>query len=201
MIPSLHENVWYEVYCVIDYHCSKGMPMIFNNNHDSEENKDQQEGAEQEMYDNVDQNQELHLCKQDVAMWKDQASRIFADFDNYKKRTEKEQLSWMQTAQGKVLKDLLSVVDNFDRALASKTDDAADVYAGIEMIYKSVLQVLHKYGVTEFAEYTAFDPEMHEALMDAESADHASGQIVQVLEKGFMIKDKVLRPAKVIVAK
>ena len=107
----------------------------------------------------------------------------------------------MQTAQVSILKDLLSVVDNFDRALQGKNDASADVYAGIEMIYKSVIQLLHKYSVKEFANYQAFDPELHEAVMDIESADHQSGQIVQVLEKGFMIKDKVLRPAKVIIAK
>jgi molecular chaperone GrpE len=144
---------------------------------------------------------DLDQCKQDAAMWRDQASRIFADFDNYKKRMDREQVSWMQTAQVSVLKDLLSVVDNFDRALSSKTDAHADVYAGIEMIHKSVMQVLNKYGVKEFANYQEFDPEYHEALMAVESADHASGQIVQVLEKGFMVKDKVLRPAKVMIAK
>ena len=144
---------------------------------------------------------ELEQCQQDAAMWKDQASRIFADFDNYKKRMEKEQASWMQTAQLGVLKDLLSVVDNFERALSSKNDSSADVYAGIEMIYKSVVQLLNKYGVKEFANYQEFDPEYHEALMDIASPEHKSGEIVQVLEKGFMIKDKVLRPAKVMIAK
>ena len=144
---------------------------------------------------------ELEQCKADVNLWRDQASRVLADFDNYKKRMEKEQASWMQVAQVSVLKDLLTVVDNFERALSSKTESTADLYAGIEMIYKAVLQLLQKYGVKEFTDYTTFDPELHEALMDIESADHQSGQIVQVLEKGFMVKDKVLRPAKVMVAK
>lgn len=157
--------------------------------------------ADQIMEQELEKTTELELCQQDAAMWKDQVARIFADFDNYKKRMEREQASWMQTAQVSVLKDLLSVVDNFDRALSVKNDSSADVYAGIEMIYKSVMQLLHKYGVKEFTDYQAFDPELHEALMDIESADHTSGQIVQVLEKGFMIKDKVLRPAKVMIAK
>jgi molecular chaperone GrpE len=113
---------------------------------------------------------------------------------------DREQIQWMQTAQTMVVKDLLTVVDNFERALSQKTEDTASLYIGIEMIYKSVLNILAKYGVKEFAEYNEFDPEKHEALMHAESADHESGQIVQVLEKGFMIKDKVLRPAKVTVA-
>ena len=167
----------------------------YDDQYQPEEIMDQQEEQ------HVVENNELTECKQDLAMWKDQAARIFADFENYKKRMEREQVSWMQTAQVSILKDLLTVVDNFDRALSAKNDAHADMYAGIEMIYKSVLQLLQKYGVKEFTEYGQFDPEFHEALMDIESADHTSGQIVQVLEKGFMIKDKVLRPAKVMVAK
>jgi molecular chaperone GrpE len=156
---------------------------------------------QEQMQEELPKNNELEKCQQDVALWKDQASRIYADFENYKKRMDKEQMSWMQTAQVSVLKDLLTVVDNFDRALSAKTDATADMYAGIEMIYKSVVQLLNKYGVKEFTDYQQFDPEFHEALMDVDSADHATGQIVQVLEKGFMIKDKVLRPAKVMIAK
>ncbi len=177
--------------------------MEFNNQNDTQLQEEQDVMMEHEaiMEQELEKTTELELCQQDAAMWKEQAARIFADFDNYKKRMERDQASWMQTAQVSVLKDLLSVVDNFDRALSVKNDSSADVYAGIEMIYKSVMQLLHKYGVKEFATYQAFDPELHEALMDIESADHESGQIVQVLEKGFMIKDKVLRPAKVMIAK
>lgn len=148
----------------------------------------------------VDEISDVEAYKQEAAMWKDQYARISADFDNYKKRMDREQVQWMQTAQTMVIKDLLTVVDNFERALSQKTEDTASLYIGIEMIYKSVLNILAKYGVKEFAEYKEFDPEKHEALMHAESSDHESGQIVQVLEKGFMIKDKVLRPAKVTVA-
>lgn len=173
-----------------------------NNQNDLQYQEEQEEMIEQEyMEQALEKTTDLEQCQQEATMWKDQAARIFADFENYKKRIEREQISWMQTAQVSVLKDLLPVVDNFDRALAGKNDASADLYAGIEMIYKSVTQLLHKYDVKEFAEYQAFDPEFHEALMDIESADHTSGQIVQVLEKGFMVKDKVLRPARVMVAK
>ena len=176
------------------------MPMKSNNQNDGQHQEEQMLDQEQ-MHDELEENTELEKCQQDAAMWKEQTARIFADFDNYKKRMERDQVSWIQTAQLSILKDLLSVVDNFDRALQGKNVASADLYAGIEMIYKSVMQLLNKYGVKEFANYQAFDPELHEAVMDIESADHQSGQIVQVLEKGFMIKDKVLRPAKVIIAK
>ncbi len=176
--------------------------MKSNNHNDGQHQEEHEETMDQEqIHEELETTTELEKCQQDAAMWKDQASRIFADFENYKKRMERDQASWMQTAQTSILKDLLSVIDNFDRALLAKNDESVDVYAGIEMIYKSVVQLLNKYGVKEFAEYTTFDPEFHEALMDIESADHTTGDIVQILEKGFMIKDKVLRPAKVMVAK
>lgn len=167
-----------------------------------------QEEIQEDIQTSLDDTTQLSQCQQELAkiqqeclLWKDQSARIFADFDNYKKRIDKERVQWMQTAQISVLKDLLSVVDNFDRALSSKTAENQAMYAGIEMIYKAVVQLLNKHGVKEFAEYKEFDPEFHEALMDIESADHQTGQIVQVLEKGFMVKDVVLRPAKVTIAK
>lgn len=149
----------------------------------------------------VEGNAELEHCQKELTQWKDQATRIFADFENFKKRTEREQAQWMQVAQTSVLKDLLSMVDDFDRALAQKTEDTKDLYAGIEMIYASLVKVLKKYDVKEFESYQTFDPELHEALMRVDSPDHEEGQIVQVLEKGFMCKETVLRPAKVSVAK
>ncbi|AXK61101.1 nucleotide exchange factor GrpE [Candidatus Chromulinivorax destructor] len=171
------------------------------NENDMHNQNEQEEVVDQEVEQvEAAQISDLEVCQQEAAMWKDQYARISADFDNYKKRMDREQIQWMQTAQTMVIKDLLPVVDNFERALSQKTDDTANLYVGIEMVYKSVLQTLAKYGVKEFAEYKQFDPELHEALMHAQSADHESGQIVQVLEKGFMIKDKVLRPAKVTVA-
>jgi len=163
--------------------------------------EEMQEAMEQLQGTSSVDNSELLACQEQVAYWKDQTARQLADFENYKKRMDREQIQWMQTAQTMVIKDLLTVVDNFDRALSQKTESTADLYAGVEMIYKSVLQLLQKYGVQEFTEYNEFDPEKHEALMDVESSNHTSGQIVQVLEKGFTMKDKVIRPAKVSLAK
>ncbi len=173
--------------------------MELNNHNDLYDQDEQNHVVDQEPVE-LNEINNLEICQQEAALWKDQYARISADFDNYKKRMDREQIQWMQTAQTMVVKDLLTVVDNFERALSQKTDDTASLYIGIEMIYKSILQLLNKYGVKEFSEYTIFDPELHEALMHADSADHTPGQIVQVLEKGFMIKDKVLRPAKVTVA-
>ncbi|MGZ6251256.1 MAG: nucleotide exchange factor GrpE [Candidatus Chromulinivorax sp.] len=169
--------------------------MNFDTN--EQQNHDETQNQEQATVENS----VLQECQEQVNLWKNQAARVLADFDNYKKRMDKEQSLWISTAQVGVLKDLLTMLDNFERALANKSENAKDVYAGIEMIYKSFVQVLQKYGVQEFTDYQEFNPELHEALMTVDSADHQSGQIVQVLEKGFMAKDKVLRPAKVSIAK
>lgn len=171
--------------------------MNFDNNFD-QQLEEQTETSSAEQASSIT---ELEQCQADVALWKEQTARVFADFENYKKRMERDQASWMQTAQVAVLKDLLAVVDNFDRALVAKNSENEQLFAGIEMIYKSVLAILNKHGVKEFTDYTHFDPEFHEALMDIESPEHTTGQIVQILEKGFMVKDKVLRPAKVVIAK
>jgi len=170
-----------------------------SNNQNDLNKQEEQEFVEQKQIE-LNEISNLEICQQEIAQYKDQLARVSADFDNYKKRMNREQIQWMQTAQTMVIKDLLTVIDNFERALSQKTDETASMYVGIEMIYKSVVQLLTKYGVKEFSEYKEFDPELHEALMHAESADHTPGQIVQVLEKGFMMKDKVLRPAKVTVA-
>lgn len=138
--------------------------------------------------------------EQEVENYKDKTARLYADFDNYKKRMEKEQAQWISNAQGKVLKDILPLVDNVTRALEQKTPQTAATFTGIEMVLQALLQVLAKYGITEFTSYEMFDPEFHEALTQVPSPEHASGQIVQVFEKGFMMHGKVLRPAKVVVA-
>lgn len=129
--------------------------------------------------------------------WKDRALRTAADFENFKKRSEKERLMWIANAQSSVLLDVISIVDDFDRAFSS----SASKDAGFELIYKSLQKILEKYGVQEIKDLTEFDPVKHEAILQVESADHKQDDIVQVLQKGYLFKGEVLRPAKVSVAK
>lgn len=150
---------------------------------------------------------ELKLCKAELSTYQDKYTRLQADFDNFKRRTDKEKISWISSAQSAVLVDLLSIVDDFDRAMSEAKKASVDNAAiaswirGFELIDKSFYKLLNKYGVQEMKDYATFDPEKHEALMHVDSADHKTGEIVQVLQKGFMVKDTVLRPAKVSVAK
>jgi molecular chaperone GrpE (heat shock protein) len=136
--------------------------------------------------------------------WADKYLSLTADFENYKKRVSSERADWAHEAQKKVFLDLLAVIDNFERALEQekKREATAGVswIAGFEMIYQSLEKILTKYGVKEITDFSVFNPKYHEALMQVESAKHKSGEVVQVLQKGYVMNDKVIRPATVSVA-
>lgn len=137
---------------------------------------------------------------------KDKYVRLGADYQNYKKRVELQRAEWAFSAQSKIILELLPVIDNFDRALeeAQKNNENQDLkkwLAGFELIHKNLYDCLKSCNVTEIDQVTTFDPELHEALMQVEDEKYESGQIVQVLQKGFMLDSKVIRPAKVSVAK
>jgi molecular chaperone GrpE (heat shock protein) len=143
-------------------------------------------------------------CCQDLKDIKDRYIYLTAEFDNYKKRMEKERGQWIASAQAMVLKDILPIVDDFERALqqlqAQKLpSEIASHLAGIELIAKSLQKLLKKYDVQEITDVTTFDPEFHEAIMQVKS-DQPSGSIVSVFQKGYKHKGQVLRPAQVSVA-
>jgi molecular chaperone GrpE len=170
-----------------------------------ENNADQNHSSSQDQHDSqptegqVDSKNpksEVEMCLTELSIWKDQCKRVSADFENFKKRTEKEQARWADIAKESVLFDLLSFIDSFDMALAQPQIDKV----GIEMMYQSLMKILTKNDVKPMAETKEFNPQFHEAVMQVVSNEHQSGEIVQFLSKGFMLKDKVLRPAKVSVA-
>lgn len=135
-----------------------------------------------------------------------QLARLTADFQNYKKRVEKDRALWMDRSRMDVLLPLLSVVDNFDRALkdAQNNDDQEKFQnwiKGFEMIRTALYDFLAQQKVVVIEQMKTFDPLLHEAVMQVESADHESEEIVQVMQTGYMHKDQVLRTAKVSVAK
>ena len=148
---------------------------------------------------------ESDLCEQELAQVKDTLVRLGADFQNYKKRVEKDRSHWAHMIQSEMILDLLPVIDNFDRALeeAQKEESAEDAkwLEGINMIHKAFYDYLKKQDVAVIEQMQTFDPELHEALMQVESEDHNDGDIVQVLQRGFTLKGKVIRPAKVSVCK
>ena len=143
------------------------------------------------------QDEQVALCIAELSMWKDQCKRISAEFENFKKRTERDQVRWSEFAKESLLQDILPFVDTFDLALQQK---AGTNCAGIEMVYQATLKLLQKNDVSVMMVDKHFDPEFHEAVMQVNSDKHLSGEIVEVLAKGFLLKDRVLRHAKVSVA-
>lgn len=129
--------------------------------------------------------------------------RSRAEFANYKRRIERDQAQQFQMTVGNVVRRYLTIVDDLERALRDRPqgDEGAAWANGIELIYRKLLAALEADGVRVMdAHGQMFDPVQHEAIMQEPSPDHASGQIIDVLQNGYLIGDRVLRPAIVRVA-
>ncbi len=123
--------------------------------------------------------------------------RLMADFQNYKKRVEKEKKDLYSYANEKLVTELLAVLDNFERALSH--EDAGDGFKeGMEMIFKQLVDVLEKSGLAEIAALGEdFDPNFHNAVMTEETEEYESGKVSGVLQKGYTLNGKVIRPSMV----
>lgn len=173
---------------------------------DNAQDSQEQNGPSGHEQSSNDLQAELDACKVTSDQWQQRFIQVSADMQNYKRRMEKEQLSWTRRAQEGVLVQLLPIVDDFDRALAEQKKHAVDQdlsawMVGFEMISKELYKFLKSVHVTEILTSSAFDPELHEAVAQVEAPEVASGDIVEVLQKGYMLGDQVLRPAKVTVAR
>lgn len=140
-----------------------------------------------------------------VADMKQRYMRLQADFANFKKRTAGEKLQISEVAKMEVLQNVLPVVDNFERALQvpqdKLTDDLKSFVDGYEMIYKQLMTVLEKEGVVKIdAVGKPFDPNYHQAVMRVASDEYDNDVVVEVLQEGYLLGDKTLRPAMVKVA-
>lgn len=129
--------------------------------------------------------------------------RKTAEFDNFRKRIERERKDFTEWAAADVLGDLLALMDDFDRALTVETPEAARPYkVGVEMIHKALHELVRKRGVTEVeALGQDFNPHHHQAVSYEEVAGARDGEVVQVLQQGYMLGERLLRPAMVRVAK
>lgn len=132
---------------------------------------------------------------------RDQLLRKLADFDNFRKRTEREKADYFKYALADIIRSLLPVLDNFDRALAHNTDANDEFRTGIEMIYKQLFETLEKSGVSVISEAgVPFDPTIHEAVMSEENPAVPSHTVIDVLQKGYFLNDRLIRPAMVKVS-
>lgn len=170
---------------------------------------DEKEKNESEVTQDVSENTTEHesalqTCQQELLHAREQYARVTADLQNFQRRMRQEQSMWMQKAQDDVLSSLLAISDDIDRAfdnVPAHTDTASqDWIKGFELIRGTVQKLLDQYHVVTMDNYDAFNPEFHEALVQVPSDNHASGAIVEVMQKGYMRNDRVLRPARVSVA-
>ena len=171
------------------------------NNEEIKEN-DAPEVSAEETEANVD-NSDFDKLKEDFDKLNNQYLRLAADFDNYRKRQEAERENLLKFGTENALKKLIEVLDNFERGQKSleNVDDCQKVKESFGLVHKQVVETLNKLGMEEIkAEGEEFDPNFHEAVMRTPTADYPENTIVNELQKGYKMGDKVLRPTLVNVA-
>ncbi len=147
--------------------------------------------------------EELQAAQAKADEYLDGWQRARAEFANYKKRVDRDQAQTYQNAVGSVVKRYLDAVDDLERALKNRPQDAegASWAQGIELVYRKLLATMENDGVVAMkADGALFDPNLHEAVTSEANDDYESGQIIEVLQQGYLIGDRVLRPAMVRVA-
>ncbi len=177
----------------------------------SQENENLEESQTEEVVEpQVEETEEvdpLEAALAEAADWKDKFLRAHADFENSKRRLEKDKMNAVAYANESFANDILAVMDSFDSALASMedTEESSEVLSnmkeGVNLTFEQLKKILKKNSIKEIDCEGEFDPEVHQAIMQVESDNHEVGDVVQVMQKGYTIKDRVLRPAMVSTCK
>ncbi len=173
---------------------------------DIEDNIEEDDSTDEVSVDELEQKiEELKKTNKEL---EDKYLRELADFENIKKRLEREKMQAVSYANEEFARDLLPVIDSMDFAAdsAKKADSEDSEYAdklkeGINLTIEQFKKVMQKHGIELIDTKEGFNPHFHDAVMQVESEDHEEGEIVELLQKGYKIKDRVLRPAMVSVAK
>ncbi len=167
----------------------------------------QQAGEGAETAGQPSETSQLQALQTEVRDLKDQVLRGYAEMDNIRKRAERERADTQKYAVSKFARDMLSVADNLERALAAVPTDTSDpvlkgLLDGVTVTERGLAGVLERYGIKRIAaEGAPFDPHQHQAVMEHQDPSVPNGTVVRVFEAGYMIGDRVLRPASVVVAK
>ena len=164
----------------------------------TEENTEEKEGKG---FFGKKKDKKVAALEEKVAELEDRTKRQMAEFENFRKRTEKEKSMMFETGAKSVIEKILPVIDNFERGLAAIEPDNKDsFYEGMVMIHKQMLSELEKIGVTPIeAVGKEFDPNFHNAVMQVESDEFESGVVAQELQKGYMYRESVVRYSMVAV--
>ena len=167
----------------------------------------QEETIETTIEEVVEEINPLEVALAEAADYKDKYYRVHADFDNSKKRLEREKSNAVSYANESFAKDMLAVMDSFESAISSmdKSEDTTEtieqIKEGIHLTFEQLKKILIKNSIKEVDCEGEFDPEVHQAIMQVESENHEVGDVVQVMQKGYTIKDRILRPAMVSTCK
>jgi len=149
----------------------------------------------------MEMDKQLKNVKQDIAIKEDRLLRLAAEFENYKRRTRGEQELLRKNANADLIKEIIWGIDNFDRAFANLGGAEDHIQEGIRLIHAGLMDILTKAGLKEIeAQGQNFDARYHEAVGEIES-DVEEGHVAQVMQRGYMLHDQVLRPARVFVSK
>ena len=133
--------------------------------------------------------------------WKDQYARLLADFDNFKKRTARDREDTYRYAEAEILRDILPTVDNLALALVNAKDKESDFVKGVQLVYDTFLKALKEHGAEPFDSVgEALDPEKMEAIATLPSEDVEEGKVSNEVKRGWMLKEKLLRAAQVVVS-
>lgn len=163
-----------------------------------EEKKDPEETAKQE---ETPAKSEEEMLREQIKEKDDMYLRLCAEYDNFRKRSQKEKADIYTSSKAEVLSEILPILDNFDRAAANSEADFESYKKGIELIFGQFLKVLEKFGVESFGEEgDTFDPNLHSAVMVVEDENLGENVIAQVFSKGYRLGDKIIREAVVKVA-
>jgi molecular chaperone GrpE len=158
---------------------------------------EQPENVEQEVVEEVDA---LEAVTRERDEYLDSLRRLKAEFENYRKRAAREQESLVARAHERLVKELIPVLDDLARALeAAERHEEAQLEEGVSLVHRQLAAVLAKEGLAEIETEGAFDPNVHEALL-SQPSDEPEGSVIEVIQKGYTLGDRVLRPARVVVA-
>ena len=142
--------------------------------------------------------EELELTRRERDEYLDALRRLKAEFENWRKRQERERARLAQLASEGLVRELLPVLDNLERALETE----GDIREGVKATYEQLVAILGREGLAPvFSDGQNFDPEVHEAVMSQPTEEHEEGTILQTFERGYLLKGKPIRPAKVVVAR
>ncbi|MFE1243853.1 nucleotide exchange factor GrpE [Fictibacillus sp. NPDC058756] len=156
-----------------------------------------EESVEETLTEEKQRIQELELKLEEASQ---KNLRLQADYDNFRRRTREEQAASLKYKSQSLLEQLLPALDNFERALKTEAtnEQAKTLIQGMEMVYRQLADVLKQEGLTEVPTVgEKFDPNMHQAVMQVEDSEYESNTVIEELQKGYMLKDRVIRPAMV----